>query len=339
MFSFTRLCVLLTVFTVSFANALAHGQSVWNRRISDVRIVHPPGTPPGTWRVVSTLDFGAENSSPAALDLSLEMTVELNGIPIHSQPISAFMMPRGCQFGGSCTTNNCIGGILDGFQLGGVCGIRNFMCACWSTLEVTIFQSNYFSTDLIGVVLTPSPGSLPETDTSDDTFSFHIEDQLPGSTFCAGDGALADHTTPCPCGNNGAAEHGCAHSFNAAGGRLVASGVVATDTVELGATELPATSFTLFIQHANAGDAVFHDGVLCAGNPLVRLRGRSAVGGDAWFPNSNFAQDSTTTLSTRGGVTVGSGATRYYAAWFRNASTTFCPPATANVTNGWQIVW
>ena len=84
---------------------------------------------------------------------------------------------------------------------------------------------------------------------------------------------------------------------------------------------------------------MFHDGTLCAANPLIRLRGRAAVAGEAFFPNSNFAQDSTTTLSIRGGVGVGSGATRYYAAWYRNASSTFCPPATANVTNGWVIVW
>jgi hypothetical protein len=32
--------------------------------------------------------------------------------------------------------------------------------------------------------------------------------------------------------------------------------------------------------------------------------------------------DSSITLSQRGSVTVGSGARRYYAAWYRNASTT-----------------
>ncbi len=84
---------------------------------------------------------------------------------------------------------------------------------------------------------------------------------------------------------------------------------------------------------------MFHDGVLCAGNPLIRLRGRAAVGGEAFFPNSNFAQDTTTTLSQRGGTFPGSGATMRYAAWYRNASSTFCPPATANVTNGVMVTW
>ena len=157
--------------------------------------------------------------------------------------------------------------------------------------------------------------------------------------FCAGDGSLTDHTTPCPCGNNGAAGNGCGHSFDPNGANMSATGSAANDDVVLHTQFEPASSFTLMMQHASTGDTVFHDGVLCAGNPLIRLRGRSAVGGEAFFPNSNFAQDSTTTLSVRGSVTVGSGATRYYAGWYRNASTTFCPPATANVTNGWVVVW
>ena len=161
----------------------------------------------------------------------------------------------------------------------------------------------------------------------------------PGSAFCAGDGSLADHTTPCPCGNNGAPGNGCGHSFDANGAHLAADGNIPNDDIVLHSSFEPVSSFTLFMQHANAGDTVFHDGVLCAGNPLIRLRGRAAVAGEAFFPNSNFANDSTTTLSARGGTFPGSGATMRYAAWYRNASSTFCPPATANVTNGWVITW
>jgi len=160
-----------------------------------------------------------------------------------------------------------------------------------------------------------------------------------GAALCAGDGGLADHTTACPCGNDGAAGHGCAHSFSAAGGLFEAEGSTWADEVLLTASNLPVSSFTLFMQHDAAGDALFHDGVLCAGGTLVRLRGRNAVAGLATFPNSSFPNDATLTLSQRGGVTVGSGAVRRYAAFYRNASTTFCPPATANVTNGWEIVW
>jgi len=161
----------------------------------------------------------------------------------------------------------------------------------------------------------------------------------PFGPFCFGDGTLTDHTTPCPCGNNGSAGRGCANSFEAGGALLSATGTAALDNVVLESNATPGTAFTLFLQHDALADVTFHDGTLCAGGTLVRLRGRAAVGGQAFFPNSNFANDSTLTLSQRGLVTVGSGALRYYSAWYRNASTTFCPPATANVTNGWQIQW
>ena len=165
------------------------------------------------------------------------------------------------------------------------------------------------------------------------------ESRFPGSAFCSNSTFGVDHTTACPCGNTGAPANGCGHSFDANGANMSATGLVATDTVVLRSQFEPASSFTLMMQHGNSGDAVFHDGVLCAGNPLIRLRGRAAVAGEAFFPNSLFAADSTTTLSARGGTFPGSGVTMRYAAWFRNASTTFCPPATANVSNGWALTW
>jgi len=160
-----------------------------------------------------------------------------------------------------------------------------------------------------------------------------------GSPFCTGDGSLTDHTTPCPCANSGSLGRGCGHSFDPGGARLFAVGSTLTDDIVLRSELGPPSAFTLFLQHDAPGDAVFHDGVLCAGGAMTRLRGRDAVGGQASFPNSTFANDSTLTLSQRGGVLPGSGARRYYAAFYRNASTTFCPPATANVTNGWIIDW
>jgi hypothetical protein len=161
--------------------------------------------------------------------------------------------------------------------------------------------------------------------------------QVTAESFCAGDGTLVDHTTPCPCGNNGAPGFGCAHSFSANGALMSTTGLVTNDDVTLYASNLPANSFTLFMQHANSDDRVFHDGTLCAGNPLIRLRGAAAVAGAAQFPV--LTPPAGQTLSQRGGVFVGSGATRFYAAWYRNASSTFCPPATANVTNGMRILW
>src|SRR6185295_13077655 len=123
--------------------------------------------------------------------------------------------------------------------------------------------------------------------------------------------------------NTGAAGNGCAHSFNAAGANLTASGNSTMDTVQLKSSGEPATSFTLFMQHDAPGDTIFHDGTLCAGGTLIRLRGRAAgipplLPGEATFPNPAF--DSSITLSQRGSVTIGSGSVRFYAAWFRNAS-------------------
>jgi len=168
--------------------------------------------------------------------------------------------------------------------------------------------------------------------------------QVPGippafQSICANDTLGADHTNACPCGNSGASGNGCAHSANALGARLTGYGSAAADTVQLDALGLPSAAFTLFMQHDAADDQVFHDGVLCAGGTLVRLRGRNAAGGASLFPDPTYPSDATLTLSQRGGVTVGSGVRRYYAAFFRNASTTFCPPATANVTNGWMLDW
>jgi hypothetical protein len=159
------------------------------------------------------------------------------------------------------------------------------------------------------------------------------------TSFCSGDGSAVDHTTACPCGNNGLVGRGCAHSFDPSGALLDTSGSPAYDDLVLHSHATPAASFTLFLEHDAQGDTLFHDGVLCASGTLVRLRGRAAVAGEASFPDSAFAQDATITLSQRVGVFPGDGVRRYYSAWYRNASTTFCPPATANVTNGLIVDW
>jgi len=155
------------------------------------------------------------------------------------------------------------------------------------------------------------------------------------TSFCFGDGTLADHTTACPCGNDGAAGHGCANPFDASGALLGASGSTNPDTLELAGSNMPLSAFGIYLQHDALDDRVFHDGVICAGGNLIRLRNRSAVGGSSTYPNSTDTQ----TVSQRGLVTPGSGATRYYSLFYRSASPTFCPPATANVTNGLRVIW
>jgi len=44
-------------------------------------------------------------------------------------------------------------------------------------------------------------------------------------------------------------------------------------------------------------------------------------------------------VATRGLVTPGSGVVRSYQTYYRNAASTFCLPATFNVTNGVRLTW
>jgi hypothetical protein len=159
------------------------------------------------------------------------------------------------------------------------------------------------------------------------------------ASFCAGDGSLTDHATPCPCGNNGASGHGCANSADASGALLSASGSASADSIVLAGANMPANAAGVYLQHDALGDRVFGDGVACTGGNLIRLRNRTASGGASRFPDAALAQDSTTTLSRRGYVTPGSGVVRYYSLHYRNAASTFCPPADANVTNGVRVLW
>lgn len=156
----------------------------------------------------------------------------------------------------------------------------------------------------------------------------------PGTPFCFGDGAFADHTTPCPCGNSGATGNGCASSTNPSGAHLDSTGWMNPDTVVLHGSGMPSSSLCVYVQMDGLGDGVNGDGVLCAGGNLVRLRQKSNVGGASEFP-----QVGDVSVSTRGHVTPGSGDRRYYHVYYRNAAATFCPPSTFNVTNGLIVDW
>ncbi len=156
-----------------------------------------------------------------------------------------------------------------------------------------------------------------------------------GSAFCFGDGADAQVTTACPCGNVGASGHGCANSIDANGGLLSASGTANPDTLVLAASGMPASVLSVFLQGDATDDATFGDGVRCAGGALIRLRIAQNASGASVFP----ATSDTVQLSTRGGVVPGSGAVRFYQTYYRNSAVTFCPPDTFNVTNGWRVTW
>lgn len=220
----------------------------------------------------------------------------------------------------------------DAAVIDGVCDFPNVLVQSYvsGTVDVSFSISDGTLTQVVSATTLP-PYSIAFV-------SFDVGPSF--ESFCAGDGFESDHTTPCPCGNNSTKPgFGCAHSADPGGASLSASGSAAADDVVLRTELTPYSAFTLFLQHDAADDRVFHDGVLCAGGNLLRLRGRNASVGAAAFPDSNFAMDATTTLSLAGQVAPGQGVRRYYAALYRNAAATFCPPATANVTNSFRIDW
>lgn len=152
-----------------------------------------------------------------------------------------------------------------------------------------------------------------------------------GSTFCRGDGSgLA-----CPCGNTGAAGHGCANSSFSSGALLSATGPasVVGDAVQLTATSLTGASCVFFQGSAQMSPVIVDDGIGCVSGTIVRL-GTKGVGAGA----SAFPQAGDPLISVRGALPA-AGGTYSYQCFYRNAASAFCPPATSNRTNGVQLIW
>ncbi|MFO1012054.1 MAG: proprotein convertase P-domain-containing protein [Planctomycetota bacterium] len=156
----------------------------------------------------------------------------------------------------------------------------------------------------------------------------------PGTSFCTGDGLDTAITTTCPCGNVGAPGNGCANSANANGAHLAMTGSTNPDTAVLVASGMPATAFAIYLKGDVLDDAVFGDGIRCAGGNVIRMRTRASVAGASQFPDVGDPL-----LSVRGATPVGSGLVALYQTYYRNAVGTFCPPATFNVTNGMRVTW
>ena len=157
-----------------------------------------------------------------------------------------------------------------------------------------------------------------------------------GTSYCFGDGTGA---AQCPCLNFGAPGNGCGNSQNANGAVISATGPTTPDTVVLTSQgELP-TALTIFLQGDTSLSVpvVFGAGLRCAAGNLKRLNSKNASGGTAVYPQGG--DPSITTQSANLGDPIAPGSTRYYAAYYRDPSTTFCPPATFNVTQGLTIVW
>ncbi|MFN0242421.1 MAG: hypothetical protein ACKVWV_05960 [Planctomycetota bacterium] len=165
----------------------------------------------------------------------------------------------------------------------------------------------------------------------------------PGTRFCFGDGSLS---TPCPCAppdfvpNPPAAiGHGCANSFNLDGALLSGSGSTSANDVVLTGTGQSPIGFSFFFvgtSEVTSGIAVA-DGVRCASGALTRFGSQNAVCGSVKYPNPDVGW--TSPLSTVSGTTPGSGLTKYYQVYYRNAAAGFCTSGTANFTSGYRVTW
>lgn len=162
-----------------------------------------------------------------------------------------------------------------------------------------------------------------------------IEGVLGGPTVpaCFGDGSSG----PCPCGNTGGAQRGCANSVFAAGAVIsLSSGQASTlvDTAVLLLAGVPPGAGCVFFQGDAVGAPIFlGDGLFCTGGSVQRVGTRVANPlGIVTHP-----QPGDPTLSVRGGVPL-AGGTRIYQATYRNAAN-FCTSATFNVSSGLIVHW
>ena len=147
-----------------------------------------------------------------------------------------------------------------------------------------------------------------------------------GTPLCAGDGSIG----ACPCANYSQAgsSEGCLHS-GGVGARLQASGSasVLADDLVLNLAQVPAGHTVVFLQGGTGSPLPFHDGLRCAGSPLVRLETSSA--------SASGQCQTTVSIVTRGAVLPGM--TRVYQGWFRDNGG---PCASgSNISAGVQLLW
>jgi hypothetical protein len=159
----------------------------------------------------------------------------------------------------------------------------------------------------------------------------------PVNAYCFGDGTIA----ACPCANSGAPGHGCNNSAATGGAELIPSGTTHPDAMVLRTIgELPS-ALTVFLQGDQSINPVpFGDGLRCASGHLKRLYIKNASNGSATAPD--MGETSITQRSLALGDPIQPTNARYYQAYYRDPSTSFCPPPlgnTWNVTNAIRILW
>ena len=162
--------------------------------------------------------------------------------------------------------------------------------------------------------------------------------QAPIDSMCFGDGTVAH----CPCSNTGSPGRGCQNSIFNGGALLASTGTVHPDQLVLHASNELLNVLTIFLQ-GNAlisGTVPFGDGLRCAGGNLKRLYVRTASGGMADAPLTG--EPSISSRSAAVGDPLVPGSVRYYQTYYRDPSSTFCPPPAGgffNSSNGLRVVW
>ncbi len=162
---------------------------------------------------------------------------------------------------------------------------------------------------------------------------------LAATPFCFGDGTQA---TACPCGNSGAAGHGCENSGASGGALLSLDGFAADpDSATLVASGIVPNALTIFLQASTRqAGAVFGDGVRCIGGALTRLYVASASAGVANAPSAGSLPLGLQSAFL--GDPIANGTSRWYQAWYRDADALFCAApqgGLSNVTNGVRVDW
>jgi hypothetical protein len=166
---------------------------------------------------------------------------------------------------------------------------------------------------------------------------------LTGTAFCFGDGSLA---TPCPCvppntvpSPAAAQRHGCANSFNIDGAQIYARGSTGLDNVVLTTSGQTPVGFSIFLVGTanDAGGVASSDGVRCVDGALTRFGSQYAACGSVKYPNAAAGWNAP--LSLVSGTTPGSGVSKYYQVFYRNAAPNFCTGATTNWTSGYRLDW
>ncbi|MBL8859714.1 MAG: hypothetical protein JNL28_14505 [Planctomycetes bacterium] len=154
----------------------------------------------------------------------------------------------------------------------------------------------------------------------------------PTTPFCLGDGTGA----PCPCGNTGAAGHGCGSNAFAGGAILSSAGVAGasagTDTLVLTATDIPGPGLFFQSNGLLATPANFGDGHLCAAVGIIRLGVVFPTSGVASYPGGLTPNP----IHIQGGTA--NGQTKHYQCWYRSVPG-LCGPNNYDLTQGLTLVW